>query len=104
MDLWLEIDWRFQMKIDFVMRDGKVHSLEADLSERELDEILTLIAHGSNLINVKFDEVKEHRHLHRRWVKAEDIEDVYVESDIPPEMKLAPSVEVIGQSDGNEKS
>lgn len=89
------------MKIDFVMRDGKVHSLEADLSERELDEILMMVAQGGSLINVKFDETKESRHLHRRWVKAEDIEDVYVESDLPPEMEIVPGVEVVRRG-GNE--
>lgn len=91
------------MKIDFVMRDGKVHTLEASLLERELDEILIMVAHGGNLINVKFDEAKESRHLHRRWAKAEDIEQVYVVSDLPPEMEIVPDVEVVRQ-DVDEKS
>jgi hypothetical protein len=86
------------------MQNGDKYGFEESLTERELDEILLLIAHGGNLINIVFEKAKEGNTLYRRWAKAEDIEQVYVVSDLPPEMELAPNVEVIGQSDGNKES
>ena len=76
------------MKIEYLMKEpGERHSYESKLREIDLEEILLMIASTDNLICVVM-EVGEEK-THRRWVRAEDIKEVFVTSDNPPKLEIA---------------